>query len=334
MGSHLIVSAEQKKLMSWYQVHQRALPWRTNRDPYRVWISEVMLQQTTVVAVVPYYEKFLKRFQTVHELAQADEAEVLKYWSGLGYYSRARNLHQAAQILAKQGFASSHQELLKIPGFGPYTSRAVSSICFDEKAGVLDGNVIRVLSRYLGLKWEWWKPQARKDLQLIADQNAQVQFPSIWNQAMMELGASLCTPKKPACLLCPLQSTCQAFAHQLTALLPLAKPRRKKEIWIWQAHLVQKERRILLVKNNYAPFLKNQWLPPGEVRRSEKAPTQFQFKHMITHHEIYVLPDKKKSLTNVIKTWPKDRQWVEWERVCEISPTSLVAKLLAASQSY
>lgn len=341
MGSSSIESKEQKKLMSWYQANKRDLPWRKNGDPYRIWISEVMLQQTTVVAVIPFYEKFLNRFQNVHELAQAPESEVLKYWSGLGYYSRARNIHKAAQILAVDGFSKSYLELLKIPGFGPYTSRAVSSICFEEKAGVLDGNVIRVLTRYLGLKWEWWKPRERKELQRLADEFAQVAQPSIWNQAMMELGASVCTPKNPACLLCPVRSTCRAFEKNFVSQVPFQKPRRKKEIWIWYAHVLKDKNKILFVKNDYAPFLKNQWMPPGKVLNSPSAPQKFDFKHMITHHEIYVVKDQKKKLAEILKTCskngskigPKNWQWVELDRVSEISPTSLVAKLVSASQS-
>jgi len=150
------------ELMNWYEINKRSLPWRTNQDPYRIWISEIMLQQTTVVAVIPFYEKFLNNFKTVSDLAEATEAEVLKNWSGLGYYSRARNIHKAAKLLSESGFAKTAVELAELPGFGPYTSRAVSSICFEEKVGVLDGNVIRVLCRYLGLNYQWWNPQPRK----------------------------------------------------------------------------------------------------------------------------------------------------------------------------
>jgi len=329
--SYKMGTQTQKLLMYWYSENKRQLPWRINRDPYRVWISEVMLQQTTVVAVIPYYEKFLARFQTLQDLAQADESEVLKYWSGLGYYSRARNLHKAAQILAQKNFAKSASELLEIPGFGPYTSRAVSSICFDEKVGVLDGNVIRVLCRFLGLNWEWWRPQERKRLQQIADQFAQVKQASIWNQAMMELGASICTPKKPACLICPINESCQSFKKNLSAHLPRAKPRPKKEIWIWHAHVIKNKNKVLLVKNNYAPFLKNQWLPPGKAVCEKVPPKRYHFKHMITHHEIYVVGGKKKKLSQAASEC--EQRWVEIDRLSEISPTSLVAKLIASGES-
>ena len=318
----------QKPLMEWYEANKRHLPWRANQDPYRIWISEVMLQQTTVVAVIPFYEKFLKSFKTVQDLANADESEVLKNWSGLGYYSRARNIHKAAKILSSSGFARTSQHLAELPGFGPYTSRAVSSICFDEKVGVLDGNVIRVFCRYLGLNIEWWKPQERKHLQEIADRLAQLEKPSIWNQALMELGASICSPTKPACLLCPLRKTCIAFKENLTAKLPLAKPRKKKEIWIWEAHVVKEKNKILFVKNNYAPFLKNQWLPPGEAYSQATAPKKYLFKHMITHHEIYAVESVPKKTHQILKLWPDQWQWIELKSVSGVSPTSLVAKLL------
>ncbi len=316
------------QLMNWYEINKRALPWRANQDPYRIWISEIMLQQTTVVAVIPFYEKFLNSFKTVSDLSETSEAEVLKNWSGLGYYSRARNIHKASKVLASEGFAKTAAELSELPGFGPYTSRAVSSICFEEKVGVLDGNVIRVLCRYLGLNWQWWKPQERKDLQNIADLSAQVEKPSVWNQALMELGASLCTPQNPACILCPLKASCVAFKKNLTATLPLQKPRKKKEIWIWAPQILKAKNKVLLVKNNYAPFLKNQWFPPGEAFSQSSPPKKFLFKHMITHHEIYVVESPLKKSNEILKKWANYHQWVEMQSVSGISPTSLVAKLL------
>ena len=161
---------DQKNLIAWYQKNKRVLPWRASQDPYKIWISEVMLQQTTVTAVIPYYEKFLKLFPTVQKLAAATIEDVYEMWAGLGYYSRARNLHKSAvllseMILSGNGFPQSYQQLLELPGFGPYTARAVSSLAFGEKTGVLDGNVIRVLSRKYGIDSDWWQTVARNDLQ-------------------------------------------------------------------------------------------------------------------------------------------------------------------------
>ncbi len=321
----------QLDLMNWYAANKRPLPWRANQDPYHIWISEVMLQQTTVTAVIPFFDRFFASFKTIQALAAADEADVLKAWSGLGYYSRARNIHRAAKVLSVSGFSKFSKELSELPGFGPYTSRAVSSICFEEKVGVLDGNVIRVLTRYFGFKVKWWQPKERVKLQHIADQLAQLDKPSIWNQAMMELGASICSPKRPACLLCPLKETCNSFKRNLTAKLPLLRPRKSKEIWLWRAQIMKKKNKILLVKNNYAPFLKNQWLPPGEALLQSKPPKKFLFKHLITHHEIYVVETIAKMSTLKPAQKAEDWQWVDRKKLSGISPTSLVAKLLELS---
>lgn len=321
----------QRALLSWYEANKRPLPWRLNQDPYRVWISEVMLQQTTVNAVIPFYNRFLENFKTVHELARAQESQVLQNWSGLGYYSRARNLHRAAKILSKSGFSKTAAELCELPGFGPYTSRAVSSICFEEKCGVLDGNVIRVLSRHFGLNVDWWKPKERIQLQELADQLAQVDRPSNWNQAMMELGASICSPQKPACPICPLRNSCVAFKENLAAKLPLKKPRKTKQIWVWRADLIKSKSKILFVTNDYAPFLKNQWLPPGKATLESTPPKNFLFKHSITHYEIYVILRKSKKLQAKLINKFTHKQWVARENISGVSPTSLVSKLISLS---
>ena len=136
-----------ENLINWYLANRRPLPWRKDKNPYTIWISEVMLQQTTVAAVIPYFERFIERFPNQHTLAQAELSEVYEYWAGLGYYSRARNLHASAKIISDSGFPEDYSQLIQLPGFGPYTARAVASLAFDQKVGVLDGNVIRVLSR-------------------------------------------------------------------------------------------------------------------------------------------------------------------------------------------
>src|SRR6185312_12760226 len=160
----------QLQLLEWYRANRRELPWRASRDPYRIWISETMLQQTTTTAVIPFFERFVARFPDLKALAQSTEAEVLEMWSGLGYYSRARNLHKAAQALvARGGFPQTHEELAEFPGFGPYTARSVASLAFDQAVGVVDGNVIRVLSRCEGEDWEWWRPNVRQQIQNRAD---------------------------------------------------------------------------------------------------------------------------------------------------------------------
>ena len=317
----------QTSLLRWYEQQKRDLPWRRDRDPYRIWISEVMLQQTTVAAVIPFYERFMARFPDVATLAASPLPEVLAMWAGLGYYSRARNLHKAAALLAEQGFPRQADKLLPLPGFGPYTARAVTSIAFDEKVGVLDGNVIRVLSRLDGLDLPWWTPAARRQLQTRADQFAQVAAPHLLNQAMMELGATICTPSAPACLLCPWAKACVARKDQRIQDLPAKKPRRQREFWLWKAQLLQNGRKLAFVQNDYAPFLRGQLIFPGKVQRLQRAPKQFAYRHTITHHDIFVVLEKRQ--TNV----GKDFTWIARQDISKRNPASLIAKALRLSDS-
>ncbi|MGZ3804451.1 MAG: A/G-specific adenine glycosylase [Pseudobdellovibrionaceae bacterium] len=319
---------DHKALLKWYRENKRDLPWRRSKDPYRIWISEVMLQQTTVVAVIPYYEKFLTLFPTVEKLAQAPEPKVLEAWAGLGYYSRARNLHKAAQAIAKKGFPTTAAELLELPGFGPYTSRAVASLSFDEAVGVLDGNVIRVLSRKYGKELEWWTSSGREQLQTLSDDLALQGASAEINQALMELGATLCTPQKVQCLLCPWNSNCFARDNNLIEQLPLKKPRKQSEIWIWQpeVHIKKTPRgnHVALVQNNYAPFLKGQWIFPGKVLAPKEKPKKFDVKHFITHHDIYIQIQKDSTAIKSAKTF----QWMELKSLKQVNPSSLLTKVL------
>jgi A/G-specific adenine glycosylase len=310
-------------LLNWFLENQRPLPWRKNRNPYRIWISETMLQQTTTEAVKPYYEKFLTRFPSVHDLAKAPIEDVLEYWAGLGYYSRARNLHKAAQVLSANGFSRTYTKLIELPGFGPYTSRAVSSIAFGEKVGVLDGNVIRVLSRKHNQALEWWRPANRRILQELADAVIGEGPSHQLNQALMELGATICLPRNPKCMLCPWMKTCEARKADTIEALPLKKKQRDSEIWVWKPHIHLKKNKILLVQNNYAPFLKNEWILPGLVIKKSAAPTSFHFRHSITHHDIFVQLQKKP-----VQYKSTAEKWVDIKQVAKISPFSLMTKAL------
>ena len=211
-------------LLAWYPRHHRDLPWRHTRDPYAIWLSEVILQQTRVAQGLPYYETFLAAYPTVQELAAAPEAEVLRYWQGLGYYSRARNMHHTAQQVVKEHngrFPGTYAGLLQLRGVGPYTAAAIASFAFDEAVAVLDGNVYRVLARIFGLHSDIAAPSSRKEFQALADQHIPAAAPADFNQAIMEFGAIQCTPNKPDCLFCPLQAQCWAFQHGQVALLPV-----------------------------------------------------------------------------------------------------------------
>ncbi len=202
--------ALRRKLAAWYASAKRDLPWRRTSDPYAIALSEIMLQQTQVVTVIPYYERWLKLFPTWRALAAAKEIDVIKAWEGLGYYRRARNLHALAKAVAAGGdLPRSGAELLALPGIGPYTAAAIGSIAFGLPLAVLDGNVMRVLARVLALRDDISRPQTRAKLQAIADEFLDRGNPSTHNQAMMELGATVCLPRKPMCLICPLSAACR-----------------------------------------------------------------------------------------------------------------------------
>jgi A/G-specific adenine glycosylase len=223
-----------KQLLAWYLQFRRDLPWRGTQDPFRVWLSEIMLQQTRVTAVIPYYEKFLQRFPDVRTLAEAPQEEVLRLWSGLGYYSRARNLQRAAQqIVAKKGgersgeFPRKLDEALALPGIGAYTAAAILSIAYGEKLAVLDGNVARVLARLGAIRGDLRALGRWQGLQQMADSLLDRGSPGDWNQAMMELGATVCTPRAPQCLLCPVASSCEGRKLGIAGMLP--EKRKKRE---------------------------------------------------------------------------------------------------------
>jgi A/G-specific adenine glycosylase len=319
-----------KKLSLWYEKNQRQLPWRKNRNPYFVWISEVMLQQTTVVTVIPYFERFIKNFPTPEKLAAAPLEEVLENWSGLGYYSRARNLHKSAQVISKKGFPESFSELIELPGFGPYTSRAVSSIAFDEAVGVLDGNVIRVLSRKYGIKKKWWENKIREEFQTVADEIISHGKSHILNQALMELGATICTPDKPLCTLCPWAKDCYAFSNDQVKQLPLKKPRKEMVLWAFTPHIVENKKDLLFVKGDSFPFLKKIWFLPGDIQKITTKPKEFLFKHSITNNYIYVLQAKRIS-SRQYKSSAKEMLWIPAESSSKHSPSSMTKKVLELS---
>ena len=240
-----------KQLLAWFRQFQRDLPWRRSKDPYRIWLSEIMLQQTRVAAVIPYYERFLERFPDANALAAAPQEEVLRMWSGLGYYSRARNLQRAAQqIVAKHGgaFPRNEAEALELPGIGSYTAAAILSIAYGAKHAVLDGNVARVLARIFAVRGDLRDTKRWQGLQKQANALLDPKFPGDWNQAMMELGATLCTPRAPQCLLCPVAQLCRARKLGLAESLPaMRKKRATEQITLASAVLVDSLGQTLLL---------------------------------------------------------------------------------------
>lgn len=221
-------------IIEWFQMNKRDLPWRNTKDPYKIWVSEIMLQQTKVDTVIPYYERFLKKFPTVFALAAAEEQAVLKMWEGLGYYSRARNLHAAAKQVVKDynGIVPNTEgEISKLKGVGPYTRGAVLSIAYGLPSPAVDGNVMRVMSRVLGSTDNISEAKTKKNVEemmrtIITDKN-----PSAFNQGLMEIGALVCTPKKPTCLHCPVREQCRALADGIVEELPVkGKQKKQKEL--------------------------------------------------------------------------------------------------------
>ncbi|MEM9078726.1 MAG: A/G-specific adenine glycosylase [Bacteroidota bacterium] len=213
-----------QKVLKWYGEHKRELPWRSTRDPYKIWLSEVILQQTRVVQGTPYYHKFVEAFPTVRDLALAPEEKVLKLWQGLGYYSRARNLHAAAKMIVEEyngQFPNTYEGLKKLKGVGDYTASAIASICFDVPEPVVDGNVYRVLSRYFGVELPINSTQGVKYFKELAREVMDSKNIRDYNQGIMEFGAIQCAPKKPYCLLCPLKDSCVALQENKVQLLPV-----------------------------------------------------------------------------------------------------------------
>ena len=218
-------------LLNWYDENARALPWRMSGDPYRIWISEIMLQQTRAEAVIKYYGRFLDRYPDIHALAAADEQELLKLWEGLGYYSRARNLHTAAKMISGNGgiFPDTIEALQALPGIGPYAARAIASIAFGVCAPALDGNQMRVLSRIFAVERVLKTPF---DLESEAMNCISREHPGDYNQALMDLGSAVCTPKNPKCAVCPLSSLCRAYADgnpERYPIRPAPVPKREEE---------------------------------------------------------------------------------------------------------
>ena len=276
------------RLLAWYRRRRRDLPWRATRDPYRIWVSEIMLQQTRAGAVIPYYERFLDRFPTVESLAAAPESAVLAAWSGLGYYSRARHLRRAAlQVAAAGAFPRDYEAIRALPGIGPYTAAAISSIAFGLPHAVLDGNVMRVVARLENDASDIGSARTRERFRAAAQALLDPRRPGAFNQAMMELGATVCLPRAPRCGECPVRDHCRASARGTAAQLPVKLGRRAPERIEAAAVVVRRRGRILL-----APV-------PGDARRMAgfwelPAPAQLPgmretavlgaFRHTITHH--------------------------------------------------
>lgn len=263
-----------RRLLAWFGRHARKLPWRQGPHPYRVWVSEIMLQQTQVAAVLPFYRRFLRRFPTVRALARAGQNAVLKAWEGLGYYSRARNLQRAARQVARQNvFPATAEAWRLLPGIGRYTANAIASICLGERVPVVDGNVARVWARFFRLEGELERPDTRRQLWDLGDQLVPAAAPGDFNQAVMELGALVCLPRRPACASCPLATRCQARAAGQPERFP--RRRRKRPVPHYQvaAAVLERGGRYLVGQRPAPGLLGGLWeFPGGKVEPGETLP--------------------------------------------------------------
>jgi A/G-specific adenine glycosylase len=305
-------------LLAWYDAHARDLPWRKHRDPYRVWVSEIMLQQTRVAAVIEHYHAFLRRFPTVDKLAAARESSVLAAWSGLGYYRRARMMHAAAKVIVRElgrDFPTAAEGLRALPGIGRYTSEAIASIAFGEPVAVVDGNVERDLHRFSGKRVA--PEQVWKAAEVLLDRER----PGDFNQAMMELGATVCTPQAPTCLMCPIFDLC-ATRGALQSAAKAAKQHKRKVYYALDCrdgavYLVQRPRN--------ARLMAGMWELP-EVRASRGRAAEFSLRHSITVTDYTALVWRSKGLAG------SPGKWVRFEKLSSLALTGLAQKILRKAE--
>ena len=338
-------------LLRWYYLNKRDLPWRNTKDPYKIWLSEVILQQTRVVQGLPYYNKFVDKYPTVIDLANADEKEVLRLWQGLGYYSRARNMHLTAKIIANElggQFPETYEGLVKLKGIGPYTAAAVASFAFDEKVAVVDGNVYRVLARIFGVETDISSHEAKKVFGNLANQVISEEHPGIHNQAMMEFGAIHCTPANPACMFCVFHYDCVANAQGKQTLLPvkskkvkvknrffdyfvieqedqlLMTQRTSKDIWsgLYDFYLVENEVNLLNLDELKDDFLE-EVLSKAIIKEVSDV-----YKHILTHQRIEVRFWHITIHANATLNLPLGYAFYSWEEVENLPKPILIEKYL------
>lgn len=300
---HLVIS-------DWYKKNMRDLPWRETNDPYKIWISEIMLQQTRVVQAIQYYNRFLIQFPTVYELATAKEDEVLKLWQGLGYYTRARNLHQAAKIVANDFsgvFPDDFYTIKNLPGIGHYTAAAIASIAFNKPVAAIDGNIYRLLSRYFGVFTPIDSTSGKKEFQELANSLVPENNAGNYNQAMMEFGALQCIPSNPDCEICPLIKTCYAAIHKTINELPVKSKKVKTVNRYFYYYIIEDSDFVLLQKRTGKDIWKNLYqfpLAESNIELSDEKILEIPFdflkneniiinsisesyKHILTHQIIY-----------------------------------------------
>ncbi|MFC3418540.1 A/G-specific adenine glycosylase [Salinicoccus hispanicus] len=267
----LKISEFNHNLLGWYQSNKRALPWRQTRDPYHIWLSEVMLQQTQVITVIPYYEKFITRYPDIDSLADADEETLLKDWEGLGYYNRIRNFQTAVKEV-RDSYGSvvpdQPETFFKLKGVGPYIGGAVQSIAFNHLLAAVDGNVLRVISRLDADGRDMTKASVQKDIKHRIEEIIPLEAGD-FNQALMELGATICTPRAPKCIMCPVQENCEAYKENIVAELPVKKKAKRKNELYYNVYFIVNDRDEVLLRRQEGTLLQGMYeLPKYDVDTS------------------------------------------------------------------
>ena len=339
-----------KKVVEWYRLNQRSLPWRETKDPFRIWLSEIILQQTRVNQGLPYYEKFIEAFPSVDKLAAASEQKVLRLWQGLGYYTRARNLHKCAKMIVNSyggSFPASYNELLLLPGIGAYTAAAIASISFNESVAVVDGNVYRVLSRVFGISTEINSPKGKKEFFELANQLIDKKNPAMFNQAVMEFGALFCKPVKPSCESCTFKASCFAYNNNLVASLPVKKKnkparrryfyyfviqsgksllmskRGKKDIWegLYDFYLLEKTRPTKLANLVEEDAFLRKLKPVEEIEVTKN------FKHLLSHQTILASFIRIKTAKKPVYM-PENNEFYSITKVASLPKSILIERYL------
>ncbi len=341
------------KLLRWYEANKRDLPWRGINDPYKIWLSEVMLQQTRVNQGWEYYNRFIEKYPTVSKLASASEHDILKLWQGLGYYSRARNMHHAAkEIVAnyKGKFPSDYESIRSLRGVGDYTAAAIASIAFKLPYAVVDGNVLRVYSRLLGITEPIDSTKGKNLIWAAAAELLPENNPGNYNQAIMELGALCCTPKNPDCPECPLQSACYAYAHKQTGKLPVKKGKIKQRQRFLNYLVICHRSRVLLRKrsgndiwkglNDFPCIETEKPLSPGKLMAGKEWKAVFtntfpvielvseQHKHILSHQKLNARFIRIK-ISKLLKKLPNDCFWAEKKNIDKYAVPRLIERYIS-----
>lgn len=337
------VNSFRKKILSWYDKHQRVLPWRATKgqtpNPYYVWLSEIMLQQTTVVTVGPYFQKFIERWPTIHDLANAEREDVMHEWAGLGYYARARNLHKCAQTVSVEldgTFPEDEKELQKLPGIGGYTSAAIRAIAFSKPANVVDGNIERIMARLFAIREPL--PDSKNYLkELAADlsENREDRTGD-YAQALMDLGATICTPKSPKCSLCPVNDFCEAKALQIAEELPVKKAKKAKPQKHGYVYWIENDKsEILFERRNEKEMLGGMLgLPTSDWEKSLKQPfpdglepLNQEIRHSFTHFDL-TLHILRSTHENTPFVPENDHVWVLSSELGDLGLPTLFSKVV------